>query len=137
MKLPAFCYALLALPVLAFAEEAPAPGPLRTATTAEMYVSCFLFVHDAPVPNVLARPPAYSGETCGLASIAAIMRYEGQGGALPNARFCLPNTGAERADPARAMAYTFIEYFETHANIAALRGFVGYVVAMRERYPCP
>ena len=108
-------------------------------TARDIYVGCSLFVNDADVPkDENGHFRAFSGERCALYSLLAIRDRESKVVGKDNRlRFCLPHTAEVSQNPARAMAYTYIEFFETRsATLADKPGNTAYVLAMISKWPC-
>jgi hypothetical protein len=96
-----------------------------------------LYVSKTDVPkDAHDRLQRVSGMWCGLNSVLAIRDYEGAGRERRH-KFCLPDTGIESQDPATAMAYAYIDYYEQNASfVAAKDGGLIYTAAMIVKWPC-
>lgn len=118
----------------AVAQDMPPAQP----TARDMYVSCFLFVHQDDVPKSNNGTfPSYSGGRCGAVSLRLISSREGAARTTAY-RFCLDHSSATRSDPANAMAYAYLDYFESHPALTGNQdGTAMYLFAMIDRWPCP
>lgn len=119
---------------LAHAADLPEAPP----TARDMYVSCYLLANDTDVfdkPN--GKHEKFSATWCGARAIAEIATHEGNG-VQSKFKFCLDRDAATRTDPAKAMAYAYLDFYER----ADLRdrnadGRAAYLFAMVARWPCP
>jgi hypothetical protein len=124
------------LSVTAQAQDWPTPEP----TARDVYVSCWLYVNNADVPKDAAgKLQPFSSERCGVYSLVAITYREGRSKTEDNRyRFCLPNTAELSTDSPRAMAFAYVDYFESRAaQLASKDGKTAYTAAMILKWPCP
>ena len=132
MKWPIILIALISTGVQG--EGLPTPKP----TARDLYVGCYLYVHRYDVPkDDDGRPQIFSAAWCSLAAIKAISYREGKRPEHKGHTFCLPKTAELSTDPARAMAFAYMDYYESIVNgIENVDGELAYTVAMIKRWPC-
>lgn len=117
-----------------------AAAPLQVPSARDLYIGCSLFVRqDDVLRDSDGRTRPYSATTCGLQAIMAITDREGRSNTKDNRlRFCLPGTAEASRDPATAMAYAYIDYFErVGSRLPGTDGRYVYVAAMIDKWPCP
>lgn len=127
----------------------PAQGqdiPLPVPTVRDLYVGCNLAVQRTDVPKRAdGRFERFSAAWCGMAALKAIANREGQQPAHKGYTFCLPKTAEISTDPARAMAFAYIDYYERYSGYFETRnpgtlssdGETFYLAAMIKKWPCP
>lgn len=116
------------------AQSLPAPKP----TARDLYVGCYLMVHRTDVPkDNNGHPEVFSADWCGLAAIKAITYREGDRPEHKGYTFCLPKTAEMGTDPARAMAFAYMDWYESIVTgIEDKDGESAYVVSLIKKWPC-
>lgn len=124
---------LVAFAAQAGAQEIPRPK----ATPKDVYVSCYLLVRDKAVnPDLGGVDPPYQSTTCAAFALLSIATREGAP-ATVRYRFCLPDDAYTSAEPAKAMAYAYIDWFEKLGfAVKDDNGAAAFVFAMIDRWPC-
>lgn len=127
----------------------PAQGqalPPAPPTARDLYVGCYLYVHGNDVPkDTTGHAENYSASWCGLAAIKAVTYREGEQPEHKGLTFCLPKTSEMSTDPARAMAFAYLDYYEKYISYFETKrpgtpsadGETFYTAAMISRWPCP
>ncbi len=130
-------FLLLACLFLLTSPAAVAQTDHTRATGGDMYVSCYLYAHNTDVPKRSdGSAEIFSGEMCGLTTIALIVNREGQRPGMQYT-FCLPRTAEFQTDPARAMAFAYLDYYDSRgANMRDATGRQLLLLAMVDRWPC-
>ncbi len=119
---------------LAFSYPASAQSLMAEPTHHDVYVSCYLLARDDGLQIDESKP--YSPFTCAKYSIIAIANREGRI-AGQRLRFCLPKGAGMDADPAREMAYAYIDLYQQAASrFENTKGLTAYVSLMILRWPC-
>lgn len=115
------------------AQDLPAPR----ASGQDVYVSCYLLVHETDVPQPNGRSELFSASTCAAMSVVAIATREGDRPEVKY-RFCLPSRSSVSGDPARAMARAYLDWYETKGFAAPdqSNGAAMFVISQVETFPC-
>lgn len=116
-----------------FAADLPAPKP----TARDLYVACYLLAHDT---GVLEKDDGsaelFSSDYCKIASLSMITNREGEANTAKY-KFCLDNGAAISADPPKAMAFAYLDFFESGSIVdTGMDGSAAYLMAMMARWPC-
>jgi hypothetical protein len=113
--------------------------PRSTSTARDIYIGCGLFVRGKDVTrDEQGHQELYSGAQCALYSLMAIGQRQGRRNGEDNRqRFCLPQVYEIRQEPTRAMAYAYIEFFESRPSVLAdWSGIDAYMAGMISKWPC-
>lgn len=129
--------AIVALTFSSVAQGRTVPMPEPTAR--DLYIACYLFVHESDVPKGKdGNPQRFSPGWCQIVAMRALNFREGKRLEHNGYEFCLPKTSEMATDPARAMAFAFMDHYESVVNgLKEANGTTAYAVAMIEKWPCP
>ncbi len=110
------------------------------ANAREVYVACYLLTQNA---SIVVEDKEFRARSivCSMLGLKAATFHNGPAASADVSKkfhSCMPTTPDFTDDPSRAMAYTYLAYFEKHAAvIGSASGEKAFLHAMAQKWPCP